>query len=554
MIRITQTFGAHSGRVLELDREVIRFGRLPDNDLAFDPHADLDASGRHAEIRREQGVWVLVDVGSRNGTLVAGQKVTRHVLRSGDEVEFGVGGPRVRVEMPGRVPAETAQATPLGDGSSPGMLSAAGSVAPVGSVPPVSPYQQPTPPPSPFADPAGPMYPGQRSPAPTPMMGSNPGAMAPSAGGVGPPITGDPGSPKQFGQRTVGMMIQQALKEADATRSQSPAHSTGYMRAVATEAAQNSSRGLKVAVGALAFLLLLTLAGVIAVFFYARWQEEQLRDENVQLQEEMAELGEGETAERERLEERLQGLNEQIAEQQEAVGSRIANTNRRAVYALVRTRSNGRREVLCSAFSVRPTLLATSARCVGELESALGRADTVQVLPNGVGVPLSVVRLWRHPLYQASAPASPDVGLVRVSGAMPEAVSLSEMGPLTQLGPGDDVFMLGFPEAIADTGEAVAGMTSGVVGRVTAFDGTDAPPPQRHLVSHSAFTDGGTAGSPLFDRAGRVVAINAGNFRTRQRVRDSQTRVSRTVEGETPYAWAVRADLLLQLIAGLPPE
>ena len=49
-----------------------------------------------------------------------------------------------------------------------------------------------------------------------------------------------------------------------------------------------------------------------------------------------------------------------------------------------------------------------------------------------------------------------------------------------------------------------------------------------------------------------MVAINAGNYRARTRVTDTGTHVTRTVEGETAYAWAVRVDLLLQLLAGMP--
>jgi hypothetical protein len=115
MIRLKQTFGAHSGRTRELNQDVIRFGRQPSNDVAFDPHADLDASGNHAEIRREAGQWILVDLGSRNGTLIQGRAVQRHVLRNGDEIEFGTGGPRIKVEIeePPRRGAPTAPPTPL---------------------------------------------------------------------------------------------------------------------------------------------------------------------------------------------------------------------------------------------------------------------------------------------------------------------------------------------------------------------------------------------------------------------------------------------------------
>jgi len=109
-IRLQQTFGAHAGRTREFDQDVVTFGRLPTSDVAFDPHADLDASGSHAEIRREGRVWVLRDVGSRNGTLVGGRPIERHELAQGDEIEFGTGGPRVRVEL-------VEDAAPVGHGT-----------------------------------------------------------------------------------------------------------------------------------------------------------------------------------------------------------------------------------------------------------------------------------------------------------------------------------------------------------------------------------------------------------------------------------------------------
>lgn len=117
MIRLVQTFGAHAGRTREFDQNVITLGRLPSNDVAFDPHADLDASGAHAEIRREGDSWVIVDSHSRNGTLVHGRVIQKHMLVHGDEIEFGTGGPRMRVELAAPAPSQrgmhTMPATPI---------------------------------------------------------------------------------------------------------------------------------------------------------------------------------------------------------------------------------------------------------------------------------------------------------------------------------------------------------------------------------------------------------------------------------------------------------
>lgn len=100
-IRLEQLFGAHAGRLLEFDQDAIRMGRMPDSDVAFDAEADLDASGRHAEVRRGPDGFVVVDCQSRNGTFVNGRRVDRAVLKHGDEIECGVGGPRLRVHLDG---------------------------------------------------------------------------------------------------------------------------------------------------------------------------------------------------------------------------------------------------------------------------------------------------------------------------------------------------------------------------------------------------------------------------------------------------------------------
>jgi len=66
------------------------------------PLNDTNVSRKHAELRsRGEGVdthWVLVDLGSTNGTLVNGVKVSgEQTLRKGDTIVFG--GTTARFEV-----------------------------------------------------------------------------------------------------------------------------------------------------------------------------------------------------------------------------------------------------------------------------------------------------------------------------------------------------------------------------------------------------------------------------------------------------------------------
>jgi pSer/pThr/pTyr-binding forkhead associated (FHA) protein len=62
-------------------------GRSPDRDFVID---ERTVSRHHALIRREGAHWVLVDLGSKNGTRVNGRPVEgRAVIAPGDEIGFG---------------------------------------------------------------------------------------------------------------------------------------------------------------------------------------------------------------------------------------------------------------------------------------------------------------------------------------------------------------------------------------------------------------------------------------------------------------------------------
>jgi pSer/pThr/pTyr-binding forkhead associated (FHA) protein len=61
-------------------------GRSRDCDVTID---DPSASRRHAEIRRDGGAWLLVDLASTNGTEVNGEPIERATLADGDRITIG---------------------------------------------------------------------------------------------------------------------------------------------------------------------------------------------------------------------------------------------------------------------------------------------------------------------------------------------------------------------------------------------------------------------------------------------------------------------------------
>jgi len=81
------THGPGRGTRLVLGSETVRLGRDPSNDLIID---DTRASRQHAEIvLANPETWLLRDGGSRNGTLVNGEPISRTILEAGDVITIG---------------------------------------------------------------------------------------------------------------------------------------------------------------------------------------------------------------------------------------------------------------------------------------------------------------------------------------------------------------------------------------------------------------------------------------------------------------------------------
>lgn len=86
MPRLLVIKGADEGKQFELTEAVVSIGR--DTASTIRLH-DTEVSRRHAELRQADGSFLLVDVGSANGTFVNNQKVQQTVLQAGDHLTIG---------------------------------------------------------------------------------------------------------------------------------------------------------------------------------------------------------------------------------------------------------------------------------------------------------------------------------------------------------------------------------------------------------------------------------------------------------------------------------
>jgi pSer/pThr/pTyr-binding forkhead associated (FHA) protein len=75
-----------AGRTIPLTQPEITIGRLPECEVVVD---DPGASRQHARIRRTDAGFVLVDLGSTNGTLLNDVPIQEQVLENGDRITIG---------------------------------------------------------------------------------------------------------------------------------------------------------------------------------------------------------------------------------------------------------------------------------------------------------------------------------------------------------------------------------------------------------------------------------------------------------------------------------
>src|SRR4051795_5375260 len=75
-----------TGERVVLGEQIISVGRMPESNIVL---ADPNVSRNHAEIRPQGNGFVVIDLGSTNGTRINGVRVSEQELTDGDEIAFG---------------------------------------------------------------------------------------------------------------------------------------------------------------------------------------------------------------------------------------------------------------------------------------------------------------------------------------------------------------------------------------------------------------------------------------------------------------------------------
>jgi hypothetical protein len=477
-LRVLHTFGRNAGAVQSLHKDVVRFGRAPDNDVVFDPEYDRDASGHHAEARLEASRWVLTDLQSRNGTFVRGQRVQKHLLASGDEITFGAKGPRVRLEFDGlaqvALPAQVHAAPPV----------------PVHAAPPAQ-VQSVS-----FA---------------APMPGPIP--QAPAAGA-------------RVGQRTIAMMIQSAVAVA---AGRSRPRRTIEINALVDQQVSAATAGQRRTAYWLGALLLLAFASLGGLILWST----QSHDDITKLREELAKMPPDDPRRKE-IEGRLGTLHPPNA----SFGRTLYDRTKKGIFML----ASGN-EGFCTAFAVRPSVLATNAHCI---QAARSKGGSIVALENeGRGqVRFSVTDMRPHPGFRDTDAENltQDVGIVQIAGRAAIVLDVATPAELAAAGAGDGVYLIGFPGRLMDPTNPAATFLAAHVGRITDSSGRPGAFAATWLLQHDAPTTHGTSGSPVFNAQGKVIAVNAGGYLEgdHEKIAGRKTEVVKA----SPYKFAIRIDQL----------
>ena len=285
---------------------------------------------------------------------------------------------------------------------------------------------------------------------------------------------------KIYGAKTVGIMINQALKSASLVKT-GMYRSTAYFEALLERKLKITAKAYKIAALIIILLFVILITG-LGLFTY---KAGLINDSQ-------------------------SGTLMQIKKTKEPV----AIKNRNNIFLLAglskQFDKNSTDYVgFCTAFAIDSSILVTDAHCIKKAEQEFQK---IYVLLNEhPGKIYKVTKMRVHPNYNPNK-ISIDIGILKINNSLDSYATRATKKELQQINPGTPISMYGFPYPLNNLAQPVATFSKGSIGRVTTIDLKVGSFHNTVLLQHSATTSEGTSGSPVFNSAGHVIGVNVGGY------------------------------------------
>jgi S1-C subfamily serine protease len=174
-----------------------------------------------------------------------------------------------------------------------------------------------------------------------------------------------------------------------------------------------------------------------------------------------------------------------------------------------------------TGFAIGENTIATNAHVVLAMaEVLMGYSDQVEMVAvrnggivGGTGF-FELGSFAVHPGYNDTTTNTYDFGLVTTKTKMPSWLEFESSANLKTLAVGMEVATIGFPGelSIAYAENPIATFKNGTISALRALNGAVTTSTNGYFIQHNLNLSPGTSGSPIFNRDGKVVAVNNSGY------------------------------------------